>query len=118
MTAGASRPFPYMTALRPADLARRLQAPNPPRLLDVREPAEAAIASLPDARLIPLAQLPRRADELVDWQDDEIVVYCHHGIRSAHAIQYLQALGFERLTNLTGGIDAWSRQVDPTLPTY
>jgi rhodanese-related sulfurtransferase len=100
------------------ELAALLKAANPPHLLDVREPEEHGLAALPNARLIPLGQLAGRAAELSAWKEEEIVVYCHHGIRSLHAIQLLKPLGFTRLSNLAGGIDAWSREVDPAVPRY
>lgn len=102
----------------PQELAARLQAPNPPHLLDVREPEEHEFASLPNSKLIPLGQLNVRAAEIDSWKNDEIVVYCHHGIRSWHAIQMLAQMGFEQLINLSGGIDQWSREVDTKVPRY
>jgi len=107
-----------MSAISASELAARLKSTEPPRLLDVRQPEEFAIAALPEARLIPLGEIPERVAELDDWRQEEIVVYCHHGIRSAHAIGWLRTQGFENLTNLSGGIDAWSTQVDPDLPRY
>lgn len=104
--------------LHPVELAARLKGGTPPRLLDVREPEEHAYAALPGSTLIPLAELPERADELGAWKEDEVVVYCHHGVRSAHAIGFLRQLGFTRLLNLAGGIDRWSLEVDPTVPRY
>jgi rhodanese-related sulfurtransferase len=100
------------------ELAARLQSANAPKLLDVREPGEHEFAALPDSKLIPLRQLPERAGELAEWKDQEVVVYCHHGIRSLHAIGYLQSAGFTKLLNLSGGIDAWSLAVDPKCPRY
>jgi len=85
-------------------------------LLDVREPYEAQICSLPGSRSIPLGELPRRVNEL-DTADD-LVVYCRSGARSAKAVQLLSSVGFKRVENLTGGILAWARDVDPTLPVY
>jgi adenylyltransferase/sulfurtransferase len=104
--------------LSPSELSQRLQSASPPRLLDVREPEEHAYCALPDSRLLPLSELIERLEELQDWRDEEIVVYCHHGVRSAHAIAYLRQAGFSRLWNLSGGIDRWSREVDPTVPLY
>jgi rhodanese-related sulfurtransferase len=92
--------------------------PNAPRLLDVREPEEFEIAALPNARLLPLGQIPARFSELESWKNETIVVYCHHGIRSLHAINFLLQAGFANLANLSGGIDAWSREVDPKTPRY
>ena len=107
--------------LEPRDLAARLRAAGdapPPRLLDVRQPEENAFAALPDSRLVPLGELPERLEELEDWRDQEVVVYCHHGVRSLHAIQMLRQAGFTRLLNLRGGIDRWSLDVDPNVPRY
>lgn len=104
--------------MTPQELSAQLSGTNPPRLLDVREPWEHARAALPGARLIPLGELPSRADEVEDWRDSELVVYCHHGIRSAQAVGFLRSLGFGRLHNLSGGIDRWSVEVDPNLPRY
>ncbi len=104
--------------ISPTDLAGRLRTDHPPRLLDVREAAEHALVALPNSKLIPLGLLPARAAEIGAWQDEEIVVYCHHGIRSLHAIAVLRQLGFRRLLNLSGGIDAWTGDVDPSLPRY
>ena len=85
-------------------------------LLDVREPFEFAIAHLPNARLIPLGELPARLQEL-DGRA-EIVTYCHHGIRSRRAMELLKGAGFANVRNLRGGIDAWSVDVDPSVPRY
>jgi rhodanese-related sulfurtransferase len=102
----------------PQELAARLATPDAPKLLDVREPEEHELAALPNSKLIPLGQLSARAPELESWKNEEIVVYCHHGIRSRHAIDFLQELGFEKLVNLAGGIDQWSREVDRKVPRY
>ena len=107
-----------MSSLSPAELAVRLREPSPPSLLDVREAEEHAFCALPDSRLMPLSELGERAEELTDWKDRDVVVYCHHGVRSSHAIAYLRSLGFTRLTNLSGGIDRWSLEVDPGTPRY
>jgi adenylyltransferase/sulfurtransferase len=104
--------------MTPSELAENLRAERPPRLLDVREPEEHAIAALPGATLIPLGDLQGRVDELEAWRDDEVVVYCHHGVRSAYAIGFLGSIGFSRLHNLTGGIDRWSLEVDASVPRY
>jgi sulfur-carrier protein adenylyltransferase/sulfurtransferase len=85
-------------------------------LLDVRETWEAEIASLPGAVLVPLGSLPDVIDKL-DPQEDW-VVYCHHGIRSQQAVDYLRQRGFESVRNLEGGIDAWARDNDPGMARY
>ena len=104
--------------MTPNELADRLRSDQPPRLLDVRQADEHAFASLPNSTLIPLGELPERLEEIEQWQDEEVVVYCHHGIRSAHAIAHLRAAGFKRLHNLSGGIERWSVEVDPSVPRY
>ncbi|MGE0706370.1 MAG: rhodanese-like domain-containing protein [Planctomycetota bacterium] len=102
--------------LRPAEVAARLAQGEDLVLLDVREPKELRLAALPGVVHIPMAEVPRRVTEL----DPErlIVVVCHHGVRSARICAYLSTQGFERLANLRGGIDAWSREVDASVPLY
>ncbi|MHB1306952.1 MAG: rhodanese-like domain-containing protein [Limisphaerales bacterium] len=107
--------IPQLTAL---DLAARIKLSNPPQLLDVRQPEEHAFVSLPGARLIPLNELPRRWSELEAWKDEEVVVYCHHGMRSLQAAEFLRQQGFGQVSNLAGGIEAWAVAVDPGLPRY
>ena len=102
-------------SLRPSELAALL-ATDPPILLDVREPDEVARVALPGATAIPLGALELRLDEL-DRRAD-LVVYCHHGVRSARALATLRAAGFTRSRHLAGGIDAYAVEVDPTLPRY
>lgn len=98
------------------ELKRKLDAREPILLLDVREPHEYEIARIEAARLLPLGELPARMNELE--HDATIVVHCHSGVRSAHAVQLLRAAGFSRAINLAGGIDAWSVEVDPNVPRY
>jgi sulfur-carrier protein adenylyltransferase/sulfurtransferase len=102
--------------ITPRALAERLRAGEPPELLDVREPYEWSIARLPGARLVPLDVLPD-AVETLD-RGAELIVYCHHGVRSAAAVAWLRERGFVRARNLTGGIDRWSREVDPSTRRY
>jgi adenylyltransferase/sulfurtransferase len=85
-------------------------------ILDVRNPQEWEIARLPGALLIPLPELQDRMGELDPA--DTIVVHCHHGPRSARATNFLRQMGFSRAINLAGGIDAWSVQVDGSVPRY
>lgn len=105
---------PY-AEITPDELKARLEASEPPAILDVREAWEHQIGALPGARLIPMDELPFRADELDPRR--ETVVYCHHGVRSAAVVQWLRGLGFPAV-NLRGGIDAWALAVDPTLRRY
>lgn len=111
-TIGAMEPYAEITS---AELKARLDARTGPDLLDVREVWEHELCSLPGARLIPLPELERRAGEIAP--DREVVVYCHHGLRSAAVVQWLRRQGVPAV-NLRGGIDAWTVAVDPTLPRY
>jgi rhodanese-related sulfurtransferase len=103
----------------PTRLAELLAGPpeSRPALLDVRFPDEHAWVALPDSVLIPLPELDERADELEALRGRPVVVYCHHGVRSLDGTAYLIAKGLEAVS-LKGGIDLYSRQVDPTLPRY
>ena len=101
------------------ELKRRLDAKERLVLLDVREPHEYEIASIDGARLIPLAELPPRLNEIDEGGRDQlVVVHCHSGVRSAQAVRLLQAAGFQNAYNLAGGIDAWSEQIDSGVPRY
>ena len=105
-----------MATITASQLKQTLDSGKKVTLLDVREPQEYQITHLESAKLIPLNDLPSRMNEL-DTADD-IVVYCHHGMRSAKAINLLKKVGFEKLTNLAGGIDAWAINVDKEMPRY
>lgn len=102
--------------LAPKIVQERLAGPNPPQLLDVREPWEHGVAHLPGARLVPLATLPGAVGSFDPAAD--LVVYCHHGVRSMHACHFLVQAGFTKIANLAGGIDAWSLTVDAAVPRY
>jgi adenylyltransferase/sulfurtransferase len=99
-----------------SDLASRLQSGEKIRLVDVREPHEVAISSLPGEELFPLGQLAGRLQELDSAQ--EIVLFCKTGSRSTRALELLVSAGFRKVKNLRGGINAWAREVDTTLPVY
>lgn len=103
--------------ISPRELYRALENGQPVCLLDVRQPWENELASLPNSLLIPLNELAQRAKEI---QPDKrtVIVYCHHGIRSLSAAGFLDRLGFENVKSLAGGIDAWSCEVDPNVPRY
>jgi adenylyltransferase/sulfurtransferase len=103
--------------IAPQELKARLDGEHKLRLIDVREADEWAFARLPGAELIPLSQFQQRALEELS-PGDKIVLYCHHGMRSARAQDFLKAHGYDDVLNLAGGIDAWSRQVDPAMPRY
>lgn len=97
-------------------LRDRLAKGEMPTILDVREPDETRLAPFVGAVEIPMGEVPSRLGELNP--DDDIVVLCHHGIRSGRVAIYLDQQGFQRVSNLTGGIDAWSLFVDPSVPRY
>jgi adenylyltransferase/sulfurtransferase len=102
--------------MTPIELKTLLDDGGKPTILDVREPHEYEICSLPGSILIPLGQIAARMDELN--RDDEIVVHCKMGGRSAKAVEQMQKAGFANVKNLTGGIDRWSREVDSSVPRY
>lgn len=88
-----------------------------PLLLDVREPWEYERCRIDGAQLVPMRDIPSQAGELDP--DRETVVICHHGIRSFSVARFLEGqLGFSNVINLTGGVAAWARDVDPTMPVY
>jgi len=113
----APDPAAGLDEITAAELKRRLDLGHDVQLIDVREPHEYAIARLPHARLIPLAQVAGRAAEIDARR--ETVVFCKGGVRSAKAIAALKLAGFSgHLINLKGGILAWSKDVDPSVPRY
>ena len=88
------------------------------RLIDCREDDEFLICKIEGATLIPLQQIPERVEAVRGEGDLPVVVYCHHGMRSLNATQFLRSRGMEQVFSLHGGIDAWSLQMDPTVPRY
>jgi adenylyltransferase/sulfurtransferase len=98
------------------ELAGRLQRGEQVKLLDVREPHELDISRLEGAQLIPLGQLAARLSELDSAE--EMVVFCKGGTRSTRALEVLASAGFRKVKNLKGGINAWAREVDPSMPIY
>jgi rhodanese-related sulfurtransferase len=102
--------------IQPQELKQRLVNGKAPLLLDVRQSWEHDICRLEGARLIPLADLASRYQELLDA--DQVVVYCHHGIRSLDAVVWLRQQGVEGARSLAGGIARWAHEIDPSLPQY
>ena len=102
--------------ITPTEFAERTARGERVRLIDVREPEEFELARVEGAELLPLSRFQEWAGALD--AEEEIVVMCHHGIRSAQVCAYLAGQGFTKLSNLAGGIDRWSREVDPTVPLY
>lgn len=87
-------------------------------LIDVREADELAIASIPGARHIPLDQIPHAGEVLRSIAQSELLVLCHHGVRSAMACRILRDAGFRSVRNVSGGIDAYAKMLDPSIPRY
>ena len=102
--------------INPVELKQRLDRGDDLVILDVREPEELALARLDIAVHIPMGEIVGRLHEIDPEQ--EIVVMCHHGIRSAQVASFLAQRDFPRVLNLAGGIDSWSRSVDPSVPRY
>jgi len=94
-----------------ADAAR-----EKPLLLDVRESWEYDKARIADAQLVPMREVPARLSEID--QNKDVVTICHHGGRSQQVALFLEKAGYTKVHNLAGGVDAWSRTVDPTVPLY
>jgi rhodanese-related sulfurtransferase len=107
-----------MGHLTPAELAEWLADPArpDPLLLDVREAWEFDTCRIEGAHHVPMNEVPRRLTELDPSAG--VVAICHHGVRSLHVARFLVQQGFERVYNLSGGVDAWARSVEPAMPVY
>ena len=105
-----------MPEITPQELKARLDRNDRPLLVDVRQDWETKLCRLDNAVHIPIEEIEVRTDELNP--DDEIVVYCHQGVRSAAVADYLRQLGFKDVKNLAGGLDFWARTVDPSMRRY
>ncbi len=110
----------------PQDLPFEIEAPAVSELrqqedflfLDCREPDEFALTHIEGARLLPMQETPHKLEELESFRDQRIVVFCHHGMRSQQVAMFLRNKGFPKAQSMSGGIDAWSRLVDPDVPRY
>jgi len=102
--------------ISPVEVKQKLDRGDRFLLIDVREPHEWQICHIPEAKLIPLGELPKRVNELDSAV--EIVAHCKSGVRSGKAVDFLRQAGFKKVRNMTGGILAWSDKVDPSVPKY
>ncbi|MBV6626622.1 MAG: rhodanese-related sulfurtransferase [Rivularia sp. (in: Bacteria)] len=110
-----------MNQITVEELAKRLSSPEPPiQLVDVREPQEVSTASITGFINLPLSQFADWGNDIHSHlePDKETLVLCHHGVRSAQMCQWLISQGFTNVKNITGGIDAYSMLVDPSVPQY
>ena len=104
--------------IAPEQLVEKLRSGGKVWLLDVRQEWEHQLVRLADQALIPLHELPARLDEVTPEPGAQVVCYCHHGVRSLSAAAILRQAGFADAVSLAGGIDRWSRVIDPSVPTY
>lgn len=106
-----------MNQINPQQLKKFLEATtNPPVILDVREPWEFQTCHIDGSVHVPMGQIPNVYTKFDP--NKQVVVICHHGMRSLQVAQFLERAGFQNVVNLVGGIDAWAREVDPNMPTY
>lgn len=106
----------FYKSISPKQLSERLKNSENLKFIDVREPAEYEIARVGEAELLPLSRFNEWIGALKP--EEEIVVMCHHGVRSANVCMFLVRNGFENVSNLEGGIDLWSIEVDKNIPRY
>lgn len=102
--------------IEPGELKLRLDRGEPLLLVDCREPHEFAICHLPGAKLVPMAEVP--ANLALFASAAEVVIYCHHGIRSLNVTAWLRAQGIEGVRSLAGGMERWSLEIDSSVPRY
>lgn len=105
--------------LTPQEVIALREADHKLCLIDCREPEEWEICRIEGANLVPMNTVPTRLQEL-DAQADEtrLIVYCHHGVRSLNVVSWLRAQGVDNCQSMTGGIERWSREIDPQVPRY
>ena len=109
--------LPLETTAR--DVKRRLDAGETLQLIDVREPFEHQIAHIANSELIPMNTVPASLQEIERKSDGgTLIVFCHHGVRSLNVVNWLRQQGVEECQSMSGGIDSWSAEVDPSVPRY
>ncbi len=104
--------------IAPREVKQRLDAGEKLRLIDVREPREHQTARIEGAELIPMREVPSALASLDDPDGAPLIVICHHGVRSLQVANWLREQGVVRAQSMSGGIDRWSREVDPAVPRY
>ncbi len=97
---------------------QKLDAGEDLLFIDCREPDEHATAKIAAAKLVPMSEIADRLGELEPYRQRPIVVHCHHGGRSMRVVRWLREQGYKLAQNMTGGIDAWSQEIDPNVPRY
>jgi rhodanese-related sulfurtransferase len=102
--------------ISPKAVSERIARGDKLLLVDVREPWEYDLCRIPGAKLIPLGTLPATVNALLDA--DDVICYCHHGMRSLDAAVWLRQQGVESAKSMTGGIEQWSAEIDPNVPRY
>ncbi|MEM8736936.1 MAG: rhodanese-like domain-containing protein [Planctomycetota bacterium] len=119
-SAGLPEGYPFQPdwEVTPRQVKRALDAGGPMVLLDVREPAELGLAAIAEAVVFPMSEIKSRLVELDQYAEDRVVVVCHHGARSMQVAAFLRQQGFEEVHSMAGGIDLWSRDIDPEVARY
>src|SRR3954451_16337899 len=111
--------MPAVLEISPAEAKTRLSASNKTTLLDIREPEECALARLATAEYIPMSLVPAAVQRLEGFAGEgDLLVLCHHGVRSLQVVLWLREQGIENCYSVAGGIDRWSRELDPAIPRY
>jgi rhodanese-related sulfurtransferase len=105
--------------IKPAELKNLLEEKAAIALIDCREPFEHAVARIEPCELIPMNTIPNNINRLEGIAENkQLIVYCHHGVRSLNTVAWLRRQGIENCVSLAGGIDQWSVEIDPTVPRY
>ncbi len=105
--------------ITPQEAKERLAAPQATTLIDVREPEEFAVARVPGSELVPMQSIPAELQRLEKSADGgDLLLLCHHGVRSLQVANWLRAQGIENCYSVAGGIDRWSQEIDPGVPRY
>jgi rhodanese-related sulfurtransferase len=111
--------MPGPLELSARDVKRLLDAGETLHLIDVREPNEFAISKIENATLVPMRSVPSELQDLeAKAATGPVILFCHHGVRSLHVVYWLREQGLENCASMSGGIDAWSATVDPSVPRY